>query len=418
MRFLKRGESREKELTRETVREFLEESEELIKDWFREYLLQEMSVEGQLADAVVDIKKQLIDAVGDIEKQGDELRQRNARNVEEHLSEMLHRDKAFLRKGIDQIVVDAVAREVMATYSRDRVLWGDWTRAFSFESKRLLTAPLDPVSSYLDTDVWIDVPPDLLAHPLEECIARDPYPLPSTDDREGYSDLRHYEFWLHGLADRGRIMQTLREHGVQLEPGSGVLDFGCASGRVLRHFLCQDEGLEVWGTDINRGHLDWMNCHLPRGQRLFQGTVLPFLPIEDNALRLVYALSVFTHIDEFELAWLAELRRVLEPGGIAYLTIHSEDTWSEIEPDWAVYQDLMSSSESIKEYDVSLDLFRSPMPQEKVVFRWRTAAMNNTSVFQAKSYIRRNWGRFFDVLDIVRQGSGYQDVVVLRKPVR
>ena len=34
----------------------------------------------------------------------------------------------------------------------------------------------------------------------------------------------------------------------------------------------------------------------------------------------------------FELAWLAELRRVLVPGGFAYLTIHSEHTWRIYDP--------------------------------------------------------------------------------------
>jgi ubiquinone/menaquinone biosynthesis C-methylase UbiE len=183
----------------------------------------------------------------------------------------------------------------------------------------------------------------------------------------------------------------------------------------MRHFACQREGLEIWGTDINRGHIEWLNRNLSLPFRAYQGTILPRLSIPDNHLNLVYALSVFTHIDEYEFAWLAELRRVLAPGGIAYLTIVTEDTWRDVGPDMAVYHDLLAAKDVIHDYDVTPELFSAPMPDEKVVFRWRTATMNNTTVFVSKDYIRRDWGRFFEVVDIIHRGSGYQDVAVLRK---
>ena len=49
----------------------------------------------------------------------------------------------------------------------------------------------------------------------------------------------------------------------------------------------------------------------PTNLRIFQNTILPHLPIEDNSLSLVTAFSVFTHIDDLDLAWIAELRRIL-----------------------------------------------------------------------------------------------------------
>ncbi len=39
----------------------------------------------------------------------------------------------------------------------------------------------------------------------------------------------------------------------------------------------------------------------------------------------VYSVSVFTHLDERgQFDWLAEVRRVLRPGGVALLTVHGE----------------------------------------------------------------------------------------------
>jgi hypothetical protein len=41
----------------------------------------------------------------------------------------------------------------------------------------------------------------------------------------------------------------------------------------------------------------------------------------------VTAFSVFTHINEPEIAWLLELRRILKIGGIACNSVHDEATW-------------------------------------------------------------------------------------------
>lgn len=51
----------------------------------------------------------------------------------------------------------------------------------------------------------------------------------------------------------------------------------------------------------------------------------PPLPYGDAQFDLVYALSVFTHMhEENARAWLAELARVVRPGGLALLTYLDE----------------------------------------------------------------------------------------------
>ncbi len=53
--------------------------------------------------------------------------------------------------------------------------------------------------------------------------------------------------------------------------------------------------------------------------------VLPPLAFEDGLFDLVYAVSVFTHIDRFQQKeWLKEFRRLLRPGGALLLTIYSD----------------------------------------------------------------------------------------------
>lgn len=398
----------EVELTREVLREFVGSSEHVLRAWFQEELGHIFERRDVAEGVAAEVQRRLTRAVGEVGSV-------QAQQLLAGLHELVRQDRGLLRKGLEQVVSDAVAREVLATYTRDRVAWGDWTRAFSFDCRRVAREALPAAAAWRDTPVWTERPEGLLPRPLDEHLERDPYPLPHPEDREGYYGERHLEYWISGLLDELRLLATLREHGVELAPGDALLDFGCASGRVLRHFLCQEQGLDCWGADIDRNAIDWIHRHLPTGMRAFQCTVLPQLPLPDASFRLVYALSVFTHIDEFEQSWLCELRRILKPGGIAYLTIHSDDTWAGMNPGWGVYRHLLANRDAIHEHDVGPELFTRPMPTERVVFRWRTAALNNTDVFVTKEHVHRTWGRFFEVLEIRPRASGYQDAVVLRR---
>lgn len=262
---------------------------------------------------------------------------------------------------------------------------------------------------------WLQFDDVKMERSLSQYMENDKYPIPSPSDREYYFDNRHYHYWLSGLKDYLFIKQSLNKNGYPLQDSSGVFDLGCASGRVLRHFLCHENNLELWGADINLRHIEWIRRFLAPSLKVFQNTTLPHLPLEDNTFHIVYAFSVFTHIDELELAWLAEVRRILKKDAVAYLTIHSDNTWENIESARPLYDNLITNSEYIHEYKVTPELFRKPMSSEKMVFKWTTASIYNSIVFHSISYINNVWGRFFEVLDIIKEGHNYQDVILLRK---
>ena len=272
-----------------------------------------------------------------------------------------------------------------------------------------------PVSHYISQAVWEEFDGTRLARPIPEYVKRDPYPLPATADREGYHGERHYEHWLSGLGDYANILSRLSSHDIALAQDARVFDFGCASGRVLRHFLCQSEGLELWGADINHRNVEFVRRFLAPSLRVFQSSVLPQLPLEDNSFALVYAFSVFTHIDDGELAWLLELRRILQPGGVAYITLHTDHTWKIMSPKLPIYAALMNMREQLPELNLRPEMFQQPMPAERFVVAAKTGMVYNVNIFHATDYIRATWGRFFDIVDVYREGSGYQDVVLLRK---
>lgn len=86
-----------------------------------------------------------------------------------------------------------------------------------------------------------------------------------------------------------------------------------------------------------------------------------------------------------------------------------------MKPGVPIYDALLQMSAHIPDYDVSETFLRGPLPKDKTVLYWDVAQNYNSNVFHHTNYVRREWGRFFDVADIIPCGSGYQDVVLLQK---
>ena len=293
-----------------------------------------------------------------------------------------------------------------------------WIEAITFPTSDKPFKVLPPAAKQTNNKHrWIDVEKIGLEQPLEEYIKRDPFPIPVMEDREFYyGDGRNLDWWLSGLSDLFAIKRILAKYGAVTSPGFCMLDMGCASGRFLRHVLCQQPDWEAWGCDIKLRHIKWICKYLPKRARVFQNTIYPSLPVPDNHLDLISAFSVFTHIDELEGAWLAELRRILKPGGLAYVTIHGDECWKKLNKDTPVYNSIMKMRKHLREWkNLTAEFFRKPMPQQKTVFTWTTSDTYNCNVFHKTEYIHDYWGRFFEVLEIIPAGHENQDVVVLRK---
>lgn len=243
---------------------------------------------------------------------------------------------------------------------------------------------------------------------LVDALAQDSWPLPVTQDREGYYGPHHFSYWASGYRDSRILRECCDRLGVTLRD---YLDFGCASGRVIRHFAAHVDGVEVMGCDINRRHVDWVAQHLSPSITVFQNHSIPTLPLPDDSVDLVSAYSVFTHVEAFETTWLMELRRVLRPGGIAWVTVHTERTWESMAPGWPLHQALSKHPE-FTPYESD----RGELPQDRLVFRWHGNRPYTSNVFYTRDYIRRMWGRIMDVVEEHHRLPGFQDVVVLRKP--
>jgi SAM-dependent methyltransferase len=119
------------------------------------------------------------------------------------------------------------------------------------------------------------------------------------------------------------IQELLRDAGTDISKIGALLDWGCGCGRVLRHWS-RLATTRVNGCDIDPRMIEWCAANLPFADVTVTGLEPP-LPYADSSLALVYAFSVFTHLPaELQHTWIAESRRVLEPGGYLLLSTLGE----------------------------------------------------------------------------------------------
>jgi SAM-dependent methyltransferase len=91
--------------------------------------------------------------------------------------------------------------------------------------------------------------------------------------------------------------------------GKRVLDLGCRSGALTRHFL---EGNSVVGLDVDPSALEKAAA---LGIEPVRANVEEPLPFEDASFDVVVAGELFEHL-QFPDALVGEIRRVLRPGGV------------------------------------------------------------------------------------------------------
>jgi len=154
--------------------------------------------------------------------------------------------------------------------------------------------------------------------------------IPADEFRFGYSvgDSEEYLAW--GAYDHNMILQEIHRANIDGKDLK-ILDFGCSSGRVMRHFRSQIEkkNWKVLGCDIQAAAIESMRAdNWSDGFEFFTSTTIPHLPLEDNSVDVIYSFSVFTHTKYLWDSWLLELKRVLKPGGLMIHTVHLETAWS------------------------------------------------------------------------------------------
>jgi ubiquinone/menaquinone biosynthesis C-methylase UbiE len=116
------------------------------------------------------------------------------------------------------------------------------------------------------------------------------------------------------------------ECDIPLPDGAIALELGCGDGKTLMGLIGSDR--TVVALDFSRRAVQ--SCHRRLGSNsMFHGLIsnVALLPFSDEAFDVVVAFHILEHLlDEDVSKTVAEIKRVLRPGGRAYVrTFSSED---------------------------------------------------------------------------------------------
>jgi len=95
-----------------------------------------------------------------------------------------------------------------------------------------------------------------------------------------------------------------------------VLEVGCGEGRGIP--LIMERATSYTAIDKIEEIIEKLNLKFPTG-KFFSGNIPPFNHLNDNSFDIIVSFQVIEHIEDDEY-FLKEIKRVLRPGGKAYLT--------------------------------------------------------------------------------------------------
>lgn len=188
-----------------------------------------------------------------------------------------------------------------------------------------------------------------------------------------------------GVRCAGDIRDALSSVGYDQHSFERILDFGCGCGRVLVPLSKLTNSSKLYGTDVDKRAIEWCKAHLGFAE-FTTGSAEPPTSYGAGAFDLIYAISVFTHLEEdYQFRWLQELRRIARAGGVVLLTLHGAPAGG---PGFIV------------EDTYERGLFPA----------WYKNA------FHTEEYVRDKFSDCFEVMSYIPRGmAGHQDVVLLRK---
>ena len=229
------------------------------------------------------------------------------------------------------------------------------------------------------------------------------FPLPDSARRQRIGDPGGDTFQVVGSTIYMQMERALRRClGKGYNDFPDILDWGCGCGRLIRHFLARSKS-RITGIDIDPDNLQWCVEHYPSAV-FREGRLEPPLDIPDDSFDFIFGISVFTHLtEELQHRWLAELRRITKPGGVALMTVTGDVAWFRQRYSLEQYH----SWKTAGFIDVGSDTILDTQIGQTEYYRL---------VFHDAAYVLRQWKKYFHIVDLIPGGcNNHQDLVVMQK---
>ncbi len=291
-------------------------------------------------------------------------------------------DNAYLElaEQIERLQARIAELETQQSTGSDQLVRSSVTQAL--EAVRAEYTSLPRFAYHLPLDYQHKTLPPRFDPPV--MVDGEPLPLPPPAERHGLvTDDALYLDW--GRYDHDVVLHHIRQHIATLDKLS-VMDFGCSSGRILRHFYKEMKELDwrLSGVDVSARHIEWLRRHFPVEFQVYTGSILPIVPFESGSFDVIYGQSVFTHLKFLWDMWLLELRRVLKPGGVLIQTIHTEHAWN------FFYQRNQESEWKAENFG-GLTITEPNMPDDFVYF----GNIDNNNIFWKSDVALTYWQKYF-----------------------
>lgn len=207
---------------------------------------------------------------------------------------------------------------------------------------------------------------------------------------------------LSGINAAWRIAEVARLHGWE---GSGtILDWGVGHGRVARH-MHRFADVSVMGVDIDPENVGWITKNISHLVVAYVGPLFPPMIYDEDRFSLVYGISVMTHLPlDVQRAWLAEIARVLRPGGLALLTFAGDTS--------VAFSSRYLDHKWLAEYRAT---GRGPALADKSLEGVIATPDYYKNIKQTTARARELCEEYMDVVAVHECMFGYQDLFVLRK---
>ena len=113
---------------------------------------------------------------------------------------------------------------------------------------------------------------------LKKSVSDDQLPVPPLSMFRVYGFESEAAFLQAGEKSANALRSILRDHGISLQDKGAVLDWGCATGRVLRWFAREAQEIEFWGVDQDDACIAWAKENLSPPFNFVTGSAYPHLP--------------------------------------------------------------------------------------------------------------------------------------------
>ncbi|MDN5848642.1 MAG: class I SAM-dependent methyltransferase [Nitrococcus sp.] len=256
---------------------------------------------------------------------------------------------------------------------------------------------------------------------LEQGLGIIDYPVPPNSSMRKTSSrsIRHY--YISGIQTVMPIVTCALHQGIALNERIRILDFGCGVARQLLHFTRRYPNPAYYACDVDETSIAFVQKAYPQVEA-YVNAFHPPLKYLDASFDLIYSVSIFSHLNrEDQKSWLAELARVVKPGGYCFLTTegmaamgHLTSTFGMEEA--ACARKLAEQGILYKEYDFLHDSIKNQNTFKVAsLLVGIEGSYGNTVV--APEYIRSEWTNAdFEVVQIIEGIIDYrQDLVILRR---